>query len=43
MIKSSVLNKLIITDNVVLGAFSNLTKNIDRPGHYVGSKARLVE
>jgi acetyltransferase-like isoleucine patch superfamily enzyme len=43
MIKSSVSNKLIITDNVVLGSFSNLTKNVDRPGHYVGSKARLVE
>jgi acetyltransferase-like isoleucine patch superfamily enzyme len=43
MFKSSVLNKLIITDNVTLGAFSNLTKNADKPGNYVGSVARLVK
>jgi carbonic anhydrase/acetyltransferase-like protein (isoleucine patch superfamily) len=43
MFKSSVLNKLIITDNVTLGSFSNLTKNADTPGNYVGSIARLVK
>jgi NDP-sugar pyrophosphorylase family protein len=43
MFKSSVLNKLIITDNVTLGSFSNFTKNVDKPGNYVGSIARLVK
>jgi acetyltransferase-like isoleucine patch superfamily enzyme len=43
MFKSSILNKLNITDDVILGAFSNLTKNADIPGNYVGSIARLVK
>ena len=43
MFKSSVLNRLKITDNVTLGSFSNLTKNADKPGRYVGTIARFVK
>jgi UDP-3-O-[3-hydroxymyristoyl] glucosamine N-acyltransferase len=37
---SSSLNKLKITDNVVVGAYSNLTKDVLEPGYYVGNIAR---
>ena len=43
MFKSSVLNRLKITDNVTLGSFSNLTKNADKQGRYVGTIARFVK
>lgn len=39
--KSGVINKVSICDNTHVGAFSNITKNIEIPGMYVGSPARL--
>lgn len=41
-LKSSAINKISITDNVNVGAFSNITKNITKPGRYVGTIARYV-
>ncbi len=40
--RSGVMNKLDICDNTVVGAFSNVTKNIDNPGVYVGTPARKL-
>lgn len=40
--KSAAINKIQICDDVIVGAFSNITKTIDKPGMYVGSPARLV-
>jgi UDP-3-O-[3-hydroxymyristoyl] glucosamine N-acyltransferase len=40
--KSSVINKINITDNVYVGAFSNITKDITKSGRYVGTIARYV-
>lgn len=40
--RSGVMNKLDICDNTVIGAFSNVTKNIDTPGVYVGTPARKL-
>lgn len=40
--KSSAINKINICNNTIIGAFSNVTKNIINPGLYVGSPARLV-
>jgi acetyltransferase-like isoleucine patch superfamily enzyme len=40
--KSSVLNHLSIVDDVTVGAFSNVTKDITKPGRYVGSIARYI-
>jgi len=40
--KSSVINKINITNNVTLGAFSNATKDISKPGRYVGTIARYI-
>jgi UDP-3-O-[3-hydroxymyristoyl] glucosamine N-acyltransferase len=40
--KSSIINNVTITDYVTIGAFSNVTKNITKPGKYVGSIARYV-
>jgi UDP-3-O-[3-hydroxymyristoyl] glucosamine N-acyltransferase len=40
--KSSIINNVTITDHVTVGAFSNVTKNITKPGRYVGSIARYV-
>lgn len=40
--KSSMINNVTITDNVTVGAFSNVTKNITKPGRYVGSIARYI-
>jgi acetyltransferase-like isoleucine patch superfamily enzyme len=40
--KSSVLNKITITDNVTIGGLSNVTKDIAKPGRYVGSIARYI-
>lgn len=40
--KSSVLNKINIVDDVTIGAYSNVTKDITRPGRYLGSIARYV-
>lgn len=40
--RSSASNKLNICDNTVIGAFSNVTKDILEPGMYVGSPARCV-
>jgi acetyltransferase-like isoleucine patch superfamily enzyme len=39
-LSSSVINKVKVCDNVFLGAFSNITKNIDTPGFYIGWNAR---
>jgi sugar O-acyltransferase (sialic acid O-acetyltransferase NeuD family) len=39
--KSGVINKVNICDNTHVGAFSNVTKNIEIPGIYIGSPARL--
>jgi len=39
---SAVLNSLTVTDNVHLGAYSNLAKSADKPGNYVGSSARKI-
>ena len=41
-IRSTVIDKLEICDNVVIGAGSLVTKNITAPGNYVGSPARKV-
>lgn len=43
MFKSSVINNVTVCDNVILGAFSNITKNVDKSGNYLGSVARLVK
>ena len=40
--KSSVLDKITITDNVTIGGLSNVTKDITKPGRYVGSIARYI-
>lgn len=40
--RSGIMNKLDICDNTVIGAFSNVTKNIDTPGVYVGTPARKL-
>lgn len=39
--KSAAINKISICNNVIVGAFSNITKSISQPGMYVGSPARL--
>jgi UDP-3-O-[3-hydroxymyristoyl] glucosamine N-acyltransferase len=41
-IKSTVTNKVIITDNVSIMGLSNVVKNIDKPGRYAGSSVRRV-
>ena len=41
--QSAMLPKTIICDGVTLGAFSNLTKNAEKPGTYVGRIARLIK
>lgn len=41
--KSSVIDKVNITDNVTIGGYSNVTKDITRSGRYVGSIARYVK
>jgi carbonic anhydrase/acetyltransferase-like protein (isoleucine patch superfamily) len=43
MFSSRVLNKLSLTDGVTIGAFSNLTKNAEIEGTYVGRIARLMK
>lgn len=40
--KSSVLNNVNITDDVIVGALSNVTKDITKSGRYLGSIARYV-
>jgi UDP-3-O-[3-hydroxymyristoyl] glucosamine N-acyltransferase len=40
--KSSTINKISITNHVTIGAFSNVTKDIIKPGRYVGSIARYI-
>ena len=40
--KSSAINNISITDNVTIGAYSNVTKDITKPGRYVGSIARYI-
>lgn len=40
--KSSATNNINIVDDVTIGAFSNVTKSITKPGRYVGSIARYV-
>lgn len=41
--KSGVINNVKVCDNVTVGAFSNLTKNVEKSGIYVGSPARLLK
>ena len=41
--RSGVINKIDICDNVIVGAFSNVTKPIETPGVYVGSPARKIK
>jgi NDP-sugar pyrophosphorylase family protein len=41
-IKSTVTNKVTITDNVSIMGLSNVVKDIDQPGRYAGSSARRV-
>lgn len=41
--RSSVLNNLRVCDNVTLGALSNITKDVNVPGNYVGSIARFIK
>lgn len=41
-LKSSAINNIRITDNVNVGAFSNITKDITKSGRYVGTIARYV-
>jgi len=40
--KSSAIGKVTIVDDVTIGALSNVTKDITKPGRYVGSIARYV-
>lgn len=40
--KSSAIGKVTIVDDVTIGALSNVTKDITRPGRYLGSIARYV-
>jgi len=40
--RSSVLNALTLCDGIELGATSTITKNIEKPGKYVGTPARYV-
>jgi acyl-[acyl carrier protein]--UDP-N-acetylglucosamine O-acyltransferase len=40
--KSSAINNISITNHVTVGAFSNVTKDITKPGRYVGSIARYI-
>jgi UDP-3-O-[3-hydroxymyristoyl] glucosamine N-acyltransferase len=40
--KSGAINKINITNNVNVGAFSNITKDITKSGKYVGTIARYV-
>lgn len=40
--KSAVLNKITICDDVEVGAISTVTKDITRPGRYIGTIARYV-
>lgn len=42
-IRSTIIDKLEICDNVVVGAGSLVNKNILEPGNYVGSPARRVK
>jgi UDP-3-O-[3-hydroxymyristoyl] glucosamine N-acyltransferase len=41
--RSGIMNKLDICDNTVVGAFSNVTKDINTPGVYVGTPARKLK
>lgn len=41
--KSAAINNISICDNTVVGAFSNVNKNIEKAGIYVGSPARLLK
>lgn len=43
MFDSKVLNKIKVVDNVTLNAFSNLTKNVEIPGTYIGRIAKLMK
>lgn len=40
--KAAVLNAITICDDVEVGAISTVTKDITRPGRYIGSVARYV-
>jgi len=40
--RSSALNALTLCDGIEVGAVSTVTKNLERPGRYVGSPARYV-
>jgi len=40
--RSSALNALTLCDGIEVGAVSTVTKNLERPGRYVGTPARYV-
>lgn len=40
--RSSVLNTLTLCDGIEIGAASTVTKNLERPGRYVGTPARYI-
>jgi acetyltransferase-like isoleucine patch superfamily enzyme len=40
--RSSALNGLTLCDGIEVGAASTVTKNLDRPGRYVGTPARYI-
>jgi len=40
--RSSALNALTLCDGIEVGAASTITKNLERPGRYVGTPARYV-
>jgi len=41
--KSGILPKVKVCDGITLGALSNITKDVNVPGDYVGSIARLIK
>jgi acetyltransferase-like isoleucine patch superfamily enzyme len=40
--KAAAINALTLCDNIEIGACSSVTKNIDKPGLYVGTPARRI-
>lgn len=42
-IKSTIVDKVTVCDNVILGANSLILQNINKPGKYVGSPCHLIK
>ena len=40
--KSSAINNITVCDNVIVGSYSNLRKDVSEPGVYVGTTARKM-